>query len=137
MYKIKPYTRSVNTSMFDLMDDFFNTPIKDRYVREFKVDVRDLKDKYIVEAEVPGLSKEDINVKYENEYLTISISKESNSEETTDYIHKERTFFSSERRFYLKDVNPNGLKASMNDGVLTIELNKQEESSNSYLIDID
>ena len=136
MYKIKPYYNNVlSNNVFDLFDDFF----KDTRVRErnFKIDVRDLKDKYIVEAELPGLSKEDVNIKYENDYLTVSVHKEEVKEENTDYVHKEITSFSSERRLYLPDVDPTKLGAKLDNGILVITLNKSEHAANSYLIDIE
>lgn len=139
MYRIRPYSSNVQRKdVFDFMDDFFNTPVRSNFVRNFKVDVEELKDKYIVDVEVPGLSKEDINITYENEYLTIRISKEEDqSEEKKEYVLKERSSFTSERSFYLKDVDPNNVKAALDNGVLTITLNKMESAVNSYLIDIE
>jgi HSP20 family protein len=139
MYRIRPYSSNVQRKdVFDFMDDFFNTPVRSNFVRNFKVDVEELKDKYIVDVEVPGLNKEDINITYENEYLTIRISKEEDqSEEKKEYVLKERSSFTSERSFYLKDVDPNNVKAALDNGVLTITLNKMESAVNSYLIDIE
>ena len=137
MYRIKPYRRDVSNNVFDLFDDFFNTTRT--VVRDFRVDVQDLKDKYLVEAELPGLKKEDINIKFENDYLTISVVKnEENNEEDKDkkYVHKERVEFRSERRMYLPDVDPKKLGAKLNNGILEITLNKAEEKINSYMIDI-
>ena len=135
MYRIKPYYRSnVSKSMFDLFDDFFNE--SRTVLRNFKVDVQDLKDKYVVEAELPGLEKKDINIKFENDYLTISINKEEESTEDKKYMYKERTEFSSERSMYLPDVDPKKLSATFNNGILEITLNKQEHAVNSYMIDI-
>ena len=136
MYRIKPYYRSnVSKSMFDLFDDFFNE--SRTVLRNFKVDVQDLKDKYVVEAELPGLDKKDINIKFENDYLTISINKEEESTEDKKYMYKERTEFSSERSMYLPDVDPKKLSATFNNGILEITLNKQEHAVNSYMIDIE
>ena len=139
MYRIRPYSTNVQRKdVFDFMDDFFNTPVRSNFVRHFKVDVEELKDKYIVDVEVPGLNKEDINITYENEYLTIRISKEeTQSDEKKEYVLKERSSFTSERSFYLKDVDPNNVKAALDNGVLTITLNKMESAVNSYLIDIE
>lgn len=138
MYRITPYRRNNGNrkDVFDLFDDFFNDR-KTTYVRDFKVDVKDEKDKYIVEAEVPGLSKKDLNIKYENDRLTISITKEEENEEQEDnYMHKERYEFRSERSIYLEDVDPKKLSAKMNNGILTIELMKLEHKISSYMIDI-
>ncbi|QMS84541.1 Hsp20/alpha crystallin family protein [Candidatus Xianfuyuplasma coldseepsis] len=138
MYRITPYRRNNPSTrdVFDLFDDFFNDR-KTAYVRDFKIDVKDEKDKYIVEAEVPGLTKKDLNIKYENDRLTISINKEDEKEETEDnYMHKERYSFRSERSIYLEDVDPKKLSAKMDNGILTIELMKLEHKISSYMIDI-
>lgn len=141
MYRITPYRRNNNVStrdVFDLFDDFF-TDRKLNYVRDFRIDVKDEKDKYIVEAEVPGLEKKDLSIKYENDHLTISINKEQEVEDKNEdntYLHRERHMFKSERNIYLEDVDPKKLTAKLNNGVLTIELMKLEHKISSYMIDI-
>ena len=140
MYRITPYKRRNNLAtrdVFDLFDDFFNTPKS--YVRDFRIDVQDQNDKYLVEAEVPGLDKKDLNIKFENDYLTISINKEDEKveeESENKYVHRERYEFKSERRIYLEDVDPTKLSAELKDGILSIELMKLESKISSYMIDI-
>lgn len=137
MYRITPYRRRNNArDVFDLFDDFFNAPTT--YVRDIRIDVKDEKDKYIVEAEVPGLEKKDMAIKFENDHLTISINKEEEQEDKQDdkYIHRERYSFKSERKIYLEDVDPKKLNASLKDGVLRIDLPKLEHKISSYMIDI-
>lgn len=140
MYRLTPYrNRNLNArDVFDLFDDFFGDR-KVNYVRDFRVDVREEKDKYIVEAELPGLTKKDLAIKFENDHLHISIEKEQETEEENDdnkYIHKERHMFRSERSIYLEDVDPKKLNASLKDGILSIELMKLEHKISSYMIDI-
>jgi len=141
MYKIKPYRLNtrIDRDVFDLFDNFFTEGFNPtRQLRNFKVDVRDLKDKYLVVVEVPGVVKEDISIKFENDSLTISITKnEENKDETDDYIHRERQSFISERKIYLEDVDPSKLNAKLNNGILSIELLKLEHKISSYMIDID
>jgi len=140
MYRVTPYRRSnvLNTKdVFDLFDGFFNDS-RPTYVRDFRIDVKNEKDKYIVEAELPGLDKKDISIKYENDRLLISINKEESKEENedTNYIHRERHSFSSERSIYLEDVDPKKLDATFKNGILTITLMKLEHKVSSYMIDI-
>ena len=138
MYRIRPYNYSVNTrDVFDLFEDFFKSPVLNEG-RRFRVDIENLKDKYIVEAELPGVSKDDINIKYDNETLIINISKEVQNEEVQkDYSFRERQDFVSERRFNVPDVDPNNFTAKLEGGILTITLNKLEHKVNTYTIDID
>ena len=79
MYRIKPYKRNSVFDVMDVFDDFFrDTP---RNYGNLKIDVRDLEKEYIVDVDVLGLSKEDIEVHFENERLMISINKEEENEE--------------------------------------------------------
>ena len=141
MYRITPYRRNANVAprdVFDLFDDFFSDR-KVQYVRDFRIDVKNEKDKYIVEAEVPGLEKKDLSIKFENDHLTIAINKEEEVEdknEDNNYLHRERHMFKSERSIYLEDVDPKKLNAKLNNGVLTTELLKLEHKISSYMIDI-
>ncbi len=135
MYRVKPYYRNDIKGVFDLFDDFFTDS---HVVRgNFKIDVKDLKDKYVVEAELPGLLKEDVSITFENDNLVIRISKENVKDEETKYIHKERYSFKSERKIYLPEVDPTKLRAKFENGVLVITLEKLENKINKYMIDIE
>lgn len=139
MYRLTPYRNRNTRDVFDLFDDFFGDR-KMNYVRDFRIDVQEEKDKYIVEAEVPGLQKKDIAIKFESDHLKISIEQDQETEETSDdnikYLHKERHMFRSERSVYLEDVDPKKLNATLKNGILTIELMKLEHKISSYMIDI-
>jgi HSP20 family protein len=140
MYRITPYRRrNLNTrDVFSLFDDFFNES-RHTYVRDFRLDVKEEKEKYVVEAELPGLEKKDISIKFENDYLNISIQTEDNEEdmnESDNYLHRERHMFRSERKVFSQDVDPKKLNAKLKNGILTIELMKMEEKISSYMIDI-
>lgn len=134
MYRIRPYRRN---DVFDIFDDFFNdTTIN--YRGNLKIDVRDLATEYVVDVDVPGLEKEDIEIHFENERLLISVTKEQETEnENNNYIHQERFMNSVKRSIFLKDVDPTKFKAKLNNGVLTVTAQKQEEKINKYLIDIE
>jgi len=141
MYRIAPYRRTnslISRDVFDLFDELFN----DRtltYVRDFRIDVKEEKDRYVVEAELPGFDKKDLSIKFENDYLTITINKEQETEEKDEkekFLHKERHVFRSERSIYLEDVDPKKINATMENGVLKVELQKLEHKVNTYMIDI-
>jgi HSP20 family protein len=134
MYSVRPYKRN---DIFRLFDDFFDTSTT-IYNGPLKVDVRDLNEEYVVEVDVPGIKKEDIQIHFENERLIISLEvEESKEEDNNNYIHKERYMASSKRSIYLKDVDPTKFKAKMDNGVLTITAQKLEEKINKYMIDIE
>jgi len=143
MFRITPYSavprkRNRNYSdVFDLFDDMFNAP---RYSDRCKMDVKDLEKEYMIEAEMPGVKKEDINIHYENDHLTINVHQEESKEdkdEQDNYIHRERSSRSFERSIYLEAVNPDQIKAKLEDGILTITAPKKEEVVNKYLVEIE
>jgi HSP20 family protein len=141
MFKITPYTsisprKDGFRDAFDLFDEFFND--KKYHSGSFKIDVKEFEKEYVIYAELPGFKKEDIQIHYENERLSISVNKEENVDETKDnYIHRERYSSNFERSIYIKDINPKNLKAKLNDGILEITAEKSEDAVNKYLVDIE
>ena len=74
-----------------------------------------------------------INFKiYNNNYLTISATRNNESEEKKDnYIRRERSYGSVSRGFYISNVNKDSIKAKFDNGVLNIELPKKELTANN------
>lgn len=137
MFKVSPYSSvKRNQDFFDVFDDFFSS--NRTYRGNLKVDVQDNEKDYIVDVDVPGLKKEDIQIHFENERLTIAIEKEDVKDNSDkNYIHQERYMESLSRTIYLKDVDPKKFKATLIDGVLSITASKQEDKISKYYIDID
>ena len=101
-----------------------------------RTNIEELENDYIVSVEVPGVSKKDITIDYEEGYLTISVEKkEDNSNK--NYIRKEITETSFSRSFYLEDVNEDKIKAKLEDGILTIKIEKVKQEIKSKKIKID
>lgn len=93
----------------------------------FKVDVKDKGSFYELTAELPGVKKEDIELHYEQDYLTISANREEEKEEKQDnYVCRERHVGKIQRSFVISDVDESRIAASFQDGVLTVELPKLE-----------
>ncbi|MBO6305121.1 MAG: Hsp20/alpha crystallin family protein [Selenomonadaceae bacterium] len=118
--------------MFDRFFSVFDEPFLSGFknVPEFKVDVKDIGNAYELSAELPGLKKENISLKYENNYLTISTKKEDTLEEKDEngsYVRRERATNSMSRSFFIKDIDEKKCSAEYKDGVLTINMPKIEE----------
>ena len=114
------------------MDDFFLTP------GSIKVDVQEKDDEYIVDAEVPGFKKEEISVEITDETLTISAKREEKTEEEKkNYIHKERKYESVSRSLYLPGAVDEGIKAKLNDGMLSIHIPKDKKERPKNKIEIE
>ena len=81
---------------------------------------------YRLEVAVPGLRKEDIDLKIEDETLIISASKEEKTEESkVNYTRREFNFNNFERRFELNEsIDIENIKADFSEGILSIFLPK-------------
>jgi HSP20 family protein len=94
------------------------------------VDVHEGKESVIVQAELPGMKKEDIDISLQDGVLTLSGERKgSRDEESGGASHCERWFGRFERSFSLPcKVDTQTIKAAYTDGVLTIEMAKAEEA---------
>jgi HSP20 family protein len=98
----------------------------------YGVDVREDADHLYVEAELPGFKKEEVDVTLENQTLTISAERKAektDGEKQGDWLLRERRYSRFLRSFTLpQTINEQKVDAKLNDGVLTITLNKREET---------
>lgn len=125
-----------NQLMENFFDDgFFNTRITRNDL--FRMDVQDLEEAFVIEADLPGIPKESIDIQYDDGKLTIRVQHEQVEDNNQGkYLHKERRQVSMERSLYLKDIESEQIDASLNNGVLTIRLPKQNKSSTKTQITI-
>lgn len=126
-------------NFYNMVDDFFNFnwPSKSNFT-SFRVDVQEDENKYLVEAELPGVDKNEVNIEINEGNLNISVKREENiNEEKKNYIHKERRYSSMSRSIYLEDAKSEGIKANLENGVLRIIVPKESKPNNSIKIDIE
>lgn len=136
MFGLTPYNRknnelSARDDIFNLgrvFDDFFNGfPAFLSGESPIKADIRETETEYIVDAEIPGVKKEDIKLDLRDDTLTISVEhNEEIKEERENYIRRERKSGSYGRSFYVENVRREGVTAKYVDGILTVALPKQE-----------
>lgn len=132
MNYLKQYTpKSVGLyRSFDRMIDslFDDTPYWNS--KTPSVDIREEEEKYVLEADMAGLSDKDIDINVEDNLLTISAEREEKNEEKKEgYLLRERKSSSFKRSFVLPDnVDRNGIEATYKNGVLTLELAKKPEA---------
>jgi HSP20 family protein len=138
MFGLTPYDRRnhVERGPFDpfgirnFFEDFYNEgffPMLYNRGGQMKVDIRETEKEYIVEAELPGVKKDEVNVDLNNDRLTISVERnEQINEEDKHYIRRERRYGSFARSFYVENVKSEEVSAKFTDGILTITLPKKE-----------
>ena len=94
------------------------------------VDVAENDEEYVITAELPGAKKEDVTVELHEGVLTIRGEKKSEREEKKDQArYIERRYGTFSRSFSLPpNASEDKLRASFEDGVLTIRVQKSEEA---------
>lgn len=122
--------------------DLFSSVLEDfmdlNEIAGFKTDIKETEDEYLIEAELPGMEKEDIDLELNNNYLTIKADNEEVIEEEEDnYIRKERRRGKYQRSFRLSNVQQDEIEAEYNDGILEVSLPKiEKEKDKRKTIDI-
>lgn len=105
-----------------LFDDFFNDSISSQS-GALKTDITEKDGMYILEMEVPGYKKEDIQVELEQGYLKVQASRSDEKEEKGKYVRKERYVGTCSRSFYVGEgYKQEDIKASFDNGELKITL---------------
>jgi HSP20 family protein len=129
------------TEMDRMMDDFFGMRrrpwwpsvwSRDRAMELITpiVDIYEEKDDIVVKAELPGMTKDDIEVDISNSHLTLRGEKKKEEKiEEKEYFACERSYGAFHRSLELpKDVQSDKVKASFKNGILEIRLPKTEEA---------
>lgn len=93
-----------------------------------RTDIRQTDEAYLLETEMPGVKKEDIELIRENGVLTISV-KSAGPEDDEGYVRRERVFGELKRSFVLDNIDEETISAKLDSGILYITLpkNKREQ----------
>jgi HSP20 family protein len=94
------------------------------------VDIHETPNELVVKADLPDVDEKDIDVRVENNLLTIRGERKfEKSVPAENYLRVERTYGAFSRSFSLPNtVNPESIRAEYKNGVLTVSLPKREES---------
>lgn len=143
MFDMVPFRRnnSINKRGDDIFDSFFNNFFGDdmfypsnisTFGNGFKVDLKEDENNYMIEADLPGIKKENIDINLNNNYLTISAKRQDDVEDKKgNYVRRERRYGEFKRSFYIDNVDENTIDASFSDGVLKVILPKKEKTKES------
>lgn len=140
MFGLTPYRKNQNGVTYDpfremrdverrLFGDPFDGFFSGRELATFRTDVRDQGDKYLVECDLPGFAKEDIHLDIEGDTLTIKAERHSeyeDKEKQEGYLRCERTYGEYSRSFDVSEIERDGIKAKLDNGVLTLTLPKKQ-----------
>ena len=117
---------------FDLFDNFFSDDdfFNKKEAHLMKTDIKEKKDKYIIEMDLPGYSKENINIELKDGYLEISakVEEKKDSHEEEKFVRRERFYGECSRSFYVgKEIKEEDIVAEFKNGTLKIDVPKKEE----------
>ena len=83
---------------------------------------------YLIEASLPGVNKDDINIDFYDDYLTISAKQNYSIEDNSEnYIKKEVHYGEFRRSFYINNIKEDEINASFKDDLLKITLPKSND----------
>ena len=96
-----------------------------------RVDVREERERFVIQADIPGVEPKDIEIHMEKGVLTIKGERKPEvKEETTQFTRIERAHGTFHRRFALPDsANAEGISATGKNGVLEIVIPKRPETT--------
>jgi HSP20 family protein len=100
--------------------------------RAIRVDVRETAEAYVVQAELPGVKKDEIRIEVEGDEVVLAAEtrREELAKDAGQWLHVERRFGKVERRFALpQELDGSRADARFADGVLTLTLPKKAPTS--------
>jgi HSP20 family protein len=140
--EVIPSTPAGSLLSFDEFDNFFDDFLSRRWPRLLdwnfptgfdrgfpKIDILDHDNEIEVQAALPGIKKEDLDVSINNQTITIRVSTKEEKKEEGKYFRHEITRGEFHRTVSLPDnVDDENAKASFKDGILTVTIPKTEKN---------
>ena len=130
---MRNYLNSINP-IFDSL--FFNN--KEYDTRLMRTDIIEHDNDYVLNIELPDVDKKDVKVSLADSKLTVSVTKNEDTEEKGSYLLKERRYGSYSRSYYVgDDVKLKNISAKINNGILTLTIQKtKEEEKEDQFVEI-
>ena len=141
MFGLTPYRRNqqqISYNPFREMEEmeraFFGQPFGSFFqsgdIAEFKTDITDQGDSFLLEADLPGFAKEDIHLDISGDTLTIHAERHSEYEDKDkkgNYVRCERSYGQYSRTFDVSMIDQEKIAAKLENGVLKLTLPKKPE----------
>lgn len=139
MFDLVPFARKNtgiqrNKYLFDIddiLENFFSDRIFPSLYKnssQMKVDIKENEKEFVLEVELPGIKKDEVNIEIDEGRLTISVQKDEQKEDKKEnYIRRERSYSSMTRSFDISNVETDAVNAKFENGLLYIILPKKQQ----------
>ncbi len=139
MNSLSLFSPSFADSVIDVLDKNFDgsfgvfSPLKHSVCGMPSVDIRETDSGYIMDVDLPGYTKDDVEISLKDRVMTLSSVKKEEKEQKTsengfDYILKERKAKQFIRRFSMpENINQDAVSADFENGVLTVRIPKKPD----------
>lgn len=131
MFDLMPFERKTRnlSNYFDAFEKTFFNDFPAMF-SEMRTDIQDKGDHYLLQADIPGFSKEDICIHINGDTLTISAEHNDKKEEKDNsFICRERRYGSFARSYDISGINTQDISAAYNNGVLELQLPKSDPNA--------
>lgn len=134
MFELTPFVRNHRMDPyrpFRGLDELERSFFSGNELGGFKTDIQDTGDAYVLEADLPGVKKEDIHIDIDGDYLSITAQRSASREQKDEqgsYIRCERSYGSFSRSFDISAVRAEDITAAYDNGVLTLTMPKREKT---------
>lgn len=119
-----------NVSGLDIFDEVFSDPFfSQKENKIMKTDVKEKDGNYVLEIDIPGYDKEDIQIELQDGYVTVTATKsEEKEDKNSKYLQRERFSGMCSRSYYAgENIKEEDIKANFKNGILTITFPKETE----------
>lgn len=128
----KQLTYNPFRDMEEMEKKFFEEPFGGFFqsadIAEFKTDITDEGDSYLLAADLPGFDKSNISLGIDGDVLTITAERHSGFEDKdkkSSYLRCERSFGKYSRSFDISEIDKDNIRAKLDNGVLAVTLPKK------------
>ncbi len=116
-------------SVDQLFDGFFENFAAPKGQQVLNVDIYEQDDKIILDADMPGITKEDIQLNVEGKLVTLGYERKDEVEINENHLYrKEKQYGKFERTFSMPfEIEPDDVSATYENGVLKLKLSKPKQ----------
>ena len=107
-----------------MLEEFNSVLYEEEKTKSFPIDLVEIENGYRLDAELPGVEKESIDISFEDGYLTITAKK---NQEEGKYLFSERYYGNLKRVIYFGNIKEDKISAKLDNGILSVKITLKKE----------